>query len=54
MTEEDALHAKLDRMIELLELIYQELRNGGRPKVGVVSGNTSEPEPTVDAAPVRG
>lgn len=42
-------------MIDLLQAILQELRNGGRPKVGVVEGDTKQPAPlTVDDAPVRG
>ncbi len=49
MTEQQARE-----IIDLLQLILQELRNGSRPKVGIVSGSTGQPEPTVDAAPVRG
>lgn len=42
-------------MIELLELIYEELRNRplSGPKIGVVTGD-GEPVMTVDTAPLRG
>lgn len=49
------MEEQLKRMADLLELILAELRNGGRPKVGVVEGDTKQPAPlTVDDAPVRG
>lgn len=53
MTEEQ--EKKLDRALELLEALFQEVRQ--RPatnKIGMVTGDTGQPASTVDDAPVRG